>query len=172
MPQILLVRHTDAGDRVAWTGPDLERPLTEAGRRAAADLVGPVLAVLRSDLPRPGGPGSGGPGSTRAAPVIRSSPAVRCLATIAPLAEALGAGVETDPALTEGSTVRPLVDRLMTLTTSEVWSTHGDVIPALLRHLAAEGLPLGPDPRCRKGSTWVLDVDDGRPSRATYLPPP
>jgi 8-oxo-dGTP diphosphatase len=81
-----LVRHAHAGDKHTWTGPDPLRPLSEPGRREAHGL----LTQLR-DYP-----------ITR----ILSSPAVRCLQTVEPLAQRRGLpiepaqvlGVDADPA--------------------------------------------------------------------------
>ena len=65
-----LVRHAHAGDKRAWLGPDAVRPLSTPGRREAHGL----LTRLR-DHP-----------ITR----ILSSPAVRCLQTVEPLARRRG----------------------------------------------------------------------------------
>ena len=77
----VLVRHARAKRRKAWLGLDDERPLTKAGQRRAIQLV-PLLAAY---------------GVTRAA----SSPAVRCIDTVTPYAEAAGLEIKTYPALTE-----------------------------------------------------------------------
>jgi hypothetical protein len=53
-----------------------------------------------------------------------------------------------------------------------VWSSHGDVIPALLDRLARRGLDLGRDPRVEKASTWVLSVQDGAVRSARHISPP
>ena len=159
MPPLLLVRHARAGAR--GSGPsDLERPLDERGRRQAASLPAlllPVLAVAAGD------------GDAR--PLVASSPARRCIDTVAPLAAALGTEVTVDAALTEGADVRTLHERIASLTAPTVWSSHGDVIPELLAMLARRGLDLGPDPSCRKGSTWVLDVASGTVRSTPPLPP-
>jgi phosphohistidine phosphatase SixA len=69
-----LVRHAHAGDKRAWTGPDRLRPLSGSGRREAHGL----LVQLRPY------------------PVVRilSSPAVRCVQTVEPLAQRRGLPVE------------------------------------------------------------------------------
>jgi 8-oxo-dGTP diphosphatase len=53
-----------------------------------------------------------------------------------------------------------------------VLCTHGDVVPDLLRRLAAEGMALPDQVRWPKGSTWVLDWDGDRVTAAHFLPPP
>lgn len=159
MPPLLLVRHARAGAR--GSGPsDLERPLDERGRRQAASLPALLLPVLAA----------AGDGAAR--PLVASSPARRCIDTVAPLAAALGTEVAVDAALVEGADVRTLHERIASLRVPTVWSSHGDVIPELLAMLARRGLDLGPDPSCRKGSTWVLDVASGTVRSARSLPPP
>ena len=156
MTRLLLVRHAHAGDRGAWVGDDAARPLSARGRAQAAglpDLLGHLL-MPASQV------------------VVASSPALRCTDTVAPLAATLGTAVTVDAALAEGARVRDLRPRLDALSGPTVWCSHGDLIPGLLMLLADEGLDLGPDPRCRKGSTWVLDLVDGTARAARYLPPP
>ena len=63
-----LVRHAKAGSRERWTAPDRDRPLTAAGRVQAAALTRLLQATTR---------------------VVSSSPYLRCVETVAPLAEAL-----------------------------------------------------------------------------------
>ena len=71
---ILLLRHGTAGTRKRWAGSDLERPLDKRGRRQARHLVEllegyPIGRIL-------------------------TSPYTRCVATVEPLTETLGIGVE------------------------------------------------------------------------------
>jgi len=80
MPPIL-VRHASAGDRAAWEGDDLQRPLDERGRGQAEELVA-RLAPFRVDT-------------------IYSSPALRCIETVEPLASALGLPVVVRDELAE-----------------------------------------------------------------------
>ena len=100
-----------------------------------------------------------------------SSPFVRCTQTVEPLAEARGLPVETDEALAEErladavSLVRRLAGAPVAL------CTHGDVVPAVLEVLAGEGMQLTSAQRWAKASVWLLAADDGRYTRATYLPP-
>ena len=164
MKRLLLVRHARAGQRGLGPG-DLDRPLDargEAQAQALPGLLGPLLEVEH--------------GTVHGAVEVRSSPARRCIATVAPLAATLGVPVEGDDALVEGADVVPLLARIGTLARTTVWSSHGDVIPELLMMLARRGVDLGEDPRCRKGSTWVLDVEDGvdggQVVAARYLAPP
>jgi len=173
MPTLLLVRHARAGAR--GSGPsDLERPLDERGR-AQADalpaLLGPLLGPLLDPQPGPQ-PGAPGPAPAGRTVDVRTSPALRCIQTVAPLAETLGVPLTIDDALLEGCDVRVLHDRIAGLERPTVWSSHGDVIPELLTMLARRGLDLGAAPTCRKGSTWVIEIVGGRASSARALPPP
>jgi 8-oxo-(d)GTP phosphatase len=65
---LLLVRHASAGDRLAWEGDDRARPLDERGRRDADELVA-VLAGFELEA-------------------ILTSPRLRCVETVVPLAQA------------------------------------------------------------------------------------
>ena len=154
MVQLLLVRHARAGER-GYGAADLDRPLDARGEiqaRALPGLLVPLLATTGVD--------------------VRSSPARRCIATVTPLAAALVTEVLVDEALIEGADVGMLHARIAMLERPAVWSSHGDVIPGLLTVLARRGVDLGEEPRCQKGSTWVLDVVDGTVATARYLPPP
>jgi 8-oxo-dGTP diphosphatase len=109
-----------------------------------------------------------------------SSPYVRCRETVAPLAADRGLLVQDADGLSEGaplSEVLRLVDKISDKPTA--LCTHGDVIGDLLHHFAGQHVRLdaGDDAapselRFPKGSTWVLDVDDGQVVRGTYLPAP
>ncbi len=147
-----VVRHADAGDRHRWKGRDEDRPLSRKGRRQAEA----VASRLRDEH----------------IAKIASSPFVRCVQTVEPLAERLGLPVELAPELAEGSGATGVLKLAMNADDSTVMCTHGDVVDALLEHLRGEGVDLGKKPRCTKASTWVLDVRAGRVVAATYLPAP
>lgn len=155
MGAVLLVRHAKAGEREAWDGPDHLRPLSKKGWAQAARLA--------EDL--------AGQGITR----VVSSPYLRCVQTVEPLAERLGVGVEESDALAEGASMDQIAGLLHAVgDETAVLCTHGDVIPTLLRLLVRrDGLRLPPAFPCAKGSTWVLRPDgDGRMVQARYLPAP
>jgi 8-oxo-(d)GTP phosphatase len=141
---LLLLRHATAGHRLPGVdeAEDQLRPLDERGRRQADEL--PVLYAPF--------------GVER----LVTSPFVRCLESVEPLARALGLPAEERPELAEGASeaeVRRLVGELSGSTA--VLCSHGDIL----------GLLLGEEPE--KGSTWVVDADpEGGLSRRTYLPPP
>jgi 8-oxo-dGTP diphosphatase len=143
---VFLVRHAKAGDRQKWEGPDRLRPVSKKGRRQADALV---------DLFGDGGVAR-----------ILSSPYVRCVQTVQPLADHLGLKIEETDALAEGASA-PEVVRLAREAAGEdggvVLCTHGDVIPTLLDTLAlTDGLALPEGYPCAKGSTWRLRADGHR----------
>jgi 8-oxo-dGTP diphosphatase len=149
---VYLVRHAKAGSRRNWSGKDAQRPLSKPGHRQADQLVSLLAAA---ELTR-----------------IVSSPYVRCVQTVEPLAAACGLTVDLTDALAEGATVAEAAALLDKLAREQaVLCSHGDVIGDLLMHLADCGIRIG-DFRLEKGSVWVLDTDDGRVTRARYLPPP
>lgn len=158
---VLLVRHAAAGSRRAWAGRDADRPLDDRGRQQAAGLV-EVLAPF--DVVD-----------------VRSSPAVRCVATVEPLAASRGLGAEPNDVLFEGNgalalaLVRTLLPPASVSAGLEgptvVLCSHGDVIPEVLGHLEREGADLGDNRRCQKGSTWVLTVQPDGAVVGRYLPP-
>jgi len=129
----VLVRHTEAGDRAYWDDDDFHRPLDARGRRQAAELV----EILRDLEVRR----------------VVSSPYVRCMETVRPLAVARELSVEPDDRLAEGaegSAVELLRED------GVVCCTHGDVIEALI----GRGL--------KKGAAVV--IADGEVVRE--IPPP
>ena len=109
----VLLRHASAGDKRHWSGDDSLRPLDARGRNQATELV-ELLQPL---------------GIRR----VVTSPYVRCVETVEPLAAALGLPLEHDERLEEG------MDAAAAELLHEhgvVACTHGDVIDALLaRHL-------------------------------------
>jgi len=153
---MFLVRHADAGERASWEGDDALRPLTEAGLQQARGLAEWVGAY------RPGR--------------LLSSPHVRCVQTLEPLASALRVTIERRPGLAEGRT-RQAVELFHSLLAEPtgrgvVLCSHGDVVDALLSLLFDKyGLDLGPAPRAQKGSTWHISVEAAHPVWATYFPP-
>jgi 8-oxo-dGTP diphosphatase len=150
-----LVRHAKAGSRSAWAQDDDLRPLTKGGARQAEALADRLAE----------------------APIKRvvSSRFVRCVQTVAPLAERLGVEVEEHPAVAEEADLddtEALLDELAG--TDAVLCTHGNVLGALLKRLRWRGVELTGDggDGGGKGSAWRLDPGpDGTWSTATYEPP-
>jgi 8-oxo-dGTP diphosphatase len=131
---LVVLRHAEAIPRKAWSGEDADRPLSPAGELAAGELV-PLITAY---------------GVRR----IVSSDAVRCTATVAPLASKAGLDTELEHGASEdGHRERPeaaadVVARLVGDAEPVVLCTHRPVVPALqaaLGGLAWDGveLPLG-----------------------------
>lgn len=150
---LYLLRHAAAGDRSKWEGVDAVRPLTKKGRRqseAIAEYLGEA-------------------GIER----IYTSPYTRCVQTVEPLAEAIGAKVREHDALAEGPDIDAayeLCDDLVGY--NAVLCTHGDVIPAVMNRMMWAGLTLESRFYCSKGSIWEVDLEGGRFATARYVPPP
>ena len=90
-----------------------------------------------------------------------------------PLALDRGLPVETTEDIAEGAPPERALALLEETThTPAVLCTHGDVVPAVVLHLAEHGAALEGERDWKKGSVWVLERRDGRVERARYLPPP
>jgi len=152
---VLLVRHARAGARKHWEGPDIERPLSKKGWRQAEGLVD---MLARSPVAR-----------------ILSSPYVRCVQTVEPVAEKLRLDIGRRAELAEGA---PVADALALVRgawgTVVVLCTHGDLVPAILDAVAdQDGVSIPANPLYPKGSVWELEQDaDGRVTAARYTPAP
>lgn len=140
---ILLVRHATAGNRKDWKGDDTLRPLDEGGRLQAMELA---ETLSRYKIRH-----------------ICSSPFIRCVQSVEPLAEMLGLEVEEAEELAEGAgpeEVRKLVGRLNG--ELSVLCTHGDVVERLI----------GPDRPNKKGGVWIMEDYQGALRPVRYLPAP
>ena len=124
---LMLVRHASAGKSEEWTADDSERPLDARGQEQAAHLP---EVLVRFPIER-----------------ILSSPAKRCLETVAPIAAARGLPVEPREELS--------VERQDSEGAALVRSLAGqDVI--VCGHGGLEAVIPGA-PRWRKGTTFVVD---------------
>jgi 8-oxo-(d)GTP phosphatase len=139
-PPLLVVRHGSAGDREHWDGDDEHRPLDDRGRRQAEALVR-QLAPFQVDR-------------------VVSSPFVRCVDSVEPLARARSVELEEADELAEGS--RP------------------EDVARLLDELAGQAAAVcghGPElqrlfGKMKKGSTVVAEVGEGGLLELGRLPPP
>jgi len=156
---VLLVRHARAGERVEWKGDDRARPLDETGRAQAEELVRPLSRFDVDD--------------------IISADFVRCVQTVQPLAEAIGATVKEEELFSEIGYpahedealhyVRKLGESLSTT----VVCSQGDVIPDLLHRLASADHVDLPEPfECKKGGFMALTFDGPRLFSVEYFSPP
>ena len=148
-----LVRHAKAGDRSDWSGDDRLRPLTKSGQRQAE-----ALAEMLDGEP---------------IDRILSSGYLRCIQTVEPLGARRTLSVEPVKDLEEGAggeSVLRLVQKYRGR--NVVLCTHGDVVEELLEGLIAQGLVQRARAHMEKGSTWVLEEQDGKVTGAKYLPAP
>jgi broad specificity phosphatase PhoE len=151
---IYLVRHGRAGERRAWRDDDTYRPLSARGHIQARGLT-EILADAVFDR-------------------VLSSPYVRCMESVVPLASTRGLAIEPVDALAEGADLEDVLTLIRKHAVhGAVLCTHGDVIPMALAYYAESGVEIGKRPRWPKGCTWVLDTDGtGEVRAAEYLPPP
>lgn len=127
---LALVRHGKAVGRSSWKDSDATRPLTERGVEQAAGLV----STLAAWAPKR----------------IVSSPAVRCVTTVTPLAATSGieikreAGISQDAWESGDDEVRRVVGKRVRSGKSAIICSHGPVLPEIMREVAlATGTPLG-----------------------------
>ena len=92
---------------------------------------------------------------------ILTSPYVRCVQSVAPLAEALGLEVEEAPALAEGAARADVMALLATTGAGTVHCTHGDVCHELVGRR-----------KTPKGSAWVVDVGARGVAVVRHIPAP
>lgn len=153
---LILLRHASAGKKANWAGDDLLRPLDERGRADALTLA----ALLECYGPRR----------------VVSSPARRCVDTVAPYAERIGATVETDAALappdrdpaqpsgrTSTGDAASMIARVAAAAVPAVVCTHRENLPSLIA-AACQQLGATPpgDPSVPKGGFWVMQIGDGK----------
>ena len=129
----VLLRHASAGHRFDWEHDDHLRPLDARGQSQTGDLVELLLPL----------------GVRR----VVSSPYVRCVQTVEPLAAALGLPLEQDGRLAEGEGAAAAA---LLREDGVVCCTHGDIVEALV----GRGL--------KKGAALVLE--DGAVVREISAP--
>ncbi|WP_084104700.1 bifunctional NUDIX hydrolase/histidine phosphatase family protein [Demequina sp. NBRC 110056] len=123
----VLVRHARAKRRKAWSGEDIDRPITAAGERRAEQLV-PLFAAF---------------GARR----VSSSPARRCMATVEPYAEAAGIDIKTYKPLTEpGHAAKPLDTaktfvKLLDKPAGQLVCAHRPTLPTIVEMIRAATRP-------------------------------
>jgi phosphohistidine phosphatase len=136
--ELYLLRHADAGDPMAWQGPDAARPLSGKGERQA-DRLGRFLSGI---------------GFTPDA--IITSPKVRAAQTAEGIARRLGVTVAIDDRLAEGVDLRAL---------DAVLRSAGDPArPVLVGHdpdfsELVETLTASPAVTMKKGAMLRIDVE-------------
>lgn len=149
---IYLVRHAKAGERRVWDGDDAERPLSKVGHKQSEAIAERLAA--------------------KGATSLHSSPFVRCVQTLEPLAERLGVEIRHDPRLAEGQPFEPALDLLGEVEGGAVLCSHGDIIPAVIQALARRGMEVQTPPDWRKASIWVLRRKGDHITKGKVWPPP
>jgi len=150
---IYIVRHAHAGNRSGWSGPDHKRPVSPKGIKQTKLITRYLLR--------------------KGASQIFTSPYLRCIQTVAPLAHALNTHYIDLPELAEGSPPEGAAALLRTARNGTVICSHGDVLSSLIGHLAAHGAPIDPKTQIQKAGILRLKLDDdGRIKRAKYIAPP
>ncbi len=156
--QVTIVRHTRAISKRTWSGSDRDRPLDEVGEAHAVGLID-TLAVT---------------------PIRRllSSPALRCVQTLEPLAQRTGLTIEIAELLASDSDARTVLARLdRDVLANAVLCTHGEVMRPLLRQMRRRNVAIDGEAGARgwllrKGVVWHLDIgDDGKVAKLHAVPP-
>ena len=147
--RILLTRHAKAGTRGGWGSDDSARPLSARGTAQAEALVG-QLRWFDIDT-------------------ILTSPAARCIETVAPLARARGLVPRISKGLWEEAG-RARVEALLDGPTrgTRLLCSHRANVRKVLRKLVGDPATLP----FQKGSTWVFDFAGGDLATANYLAAP
>lgn len=147
---LVVVRHGKAKAREHWRREDLLRPLTPSGRGRADALV-PLLEAY---------------GVRR----VVSSPARRCVETVAPYADARGLELRHDPRLSEDTTagdVRRAVEDVLAEKSPAVLCGHRPTLPWVFAALGVDAPELAPGEgvvlHLRRGAV-VADEPLGRPA--------
>jgi 8-oxo-dGTP diphosphatase len=154
---LYLVRHAKAGSRHDFKGNDRLRPLSSTGKRQAHALAERLVPILTA---------AGGK-------TLISSPFLRCIQTLRPIAKKIDATVETDERLAEGHSAYEVLELMASVPDHAVLCSHGDVIPETIGALERRGIEFLSPPDWRKASVWVLERDaSGEFVRAESWPPP
>lgn len=149
---IYLVRHAKAGRRAEWTGDDRLRPLTPAGERQAAALAERLAPEVDGR--------------------IVSSPYLRCVQTVTPLATLLLGEVVLDDRLAEDRSFSGTLDLIDELPDRSVLCSHGDVIPGVVDALIRRGMRVHGDATVSKGCVWTIEREDAEfTSARSWLAP-
>jgi 8-oxo-dGTP diphosphatase len=148
-----VVRHAKAGSRGHWTGDDRQRPLSKKGIKQAEALV-EILAPFPIAA-------------------IYSSPFLRCVQTVEPLARARKLPLKQTPSVAEGHGLAGAMELIGDPKLDEVvLSTHGDIVWELVEELVQRRVVKPGEGGFEKGSTWVVDFEDGSFERARFIPAP
>lgn len=153
---LLLVRHAKAGSRAQWDDADELRPLSRNGEKQVPP-VRTLAAVYGADR-------------------VFSAPLVRCVRTVEPVADDLGATVLEEELLAErkyegmADAAQRRVAEIVAPGGVAVVCSQGGVIPDLVSRVAAEsGFLVARRVESKKGSVWALFFDGARLVAADYI---
>jgi phosphohistidine phosphatase SixA len=149
---VYLVRHAKAGERRVWTGLDLDRPLSKTGWKQSRAIARRLAKHEATEL--------------------HSSPYVRCVQTLEPLADLLGTTVHVEPRLLEGEPFEGVIDLIGEVDDRAVLCSHGDIVPAVIAALQRRGMEVQTPADWRKASVWVLRRKGSRVTKGKVWPPP
>jgi len=138
---MLLLRHASAGRRLREPTLDAARGLDRPGRSQAARLH-EALGAYEIDC-------------------IVSSPLVRCVETVMPLARVLGLEVDCWPELEPKASKRDALRLLRTLPPTALVCTHREVLETLFGGMID----------CEKGGMWLVEKRGRRYVPTAYIPP-
>jgi 8-oxo-dGTP diphosphatase len=133
-------------------GDDRLRPLTPDGWKQSALVAERLVGV--------------------ASPSLVSSPFLRCMQTLQPLADLLATTVQPDERLAEDTGFAGALELVTSLPDGAVLCSHGDVIPDVIRAIERRGCTIVGGPQWAKASVWALARVDGEITSATAWPPP
>ena len=149
-----LIRHARAKNRLKWSDPDHLRPLTKAGLEQASAL----------------------PGLYDGQPFTRlfSSPYLRCVQTLEPLAVDRRLQLEVADELAEGAPIGAALELMLSVSSAgpAAFCTHADVMMDSIEELFAAAVPLDGPLEFKKAATWILETRDRSYAGGRYLPPP
>jgi 8-oxo-dGTP diphosphatase len=153
MGTFFFVRHAKAGSRGHWQGDDRARPLSKKGKKQAEGLIDVMKPFKIS--------------------AIYSSPYLRCVQTVEPLAREREMDIEETPTLAEGRGLRGAFEFMSDpKLDNAVLSTHGDLVWELVEDLVRRRVIRAGTGGYDKGSTWMVEVEDEEPVRARFIPAP
>lgn len=151
--RLILLRRAAVVPREHWHGGDDARPLRAQGQAEAQALraLAPLFDIT----------------------TVLSSPALRCVQTVTPLAAALGRPVQILDDLVERDPAAALAVVRELQGSGAVLCSHESVISGVLERLVAQdGLAIQDRIRRRRASAWCLEFLGNRCVSAMYLPSP
>jgi phosphohistidine phosphatase SixA len=146
---LYLLRHASAGVAIADRRLDRDRPLDSKGVTQAASIAARLGSLQITGL--------------------YSSPYLRCIQTLDPLAVRSGHDINLHDEFAEGRDFTAALDLCERLGEGSVICSHGDVIPAMIEAMVRRGLQISGPTGFRKASIWVIErSSEGDWSSATW----